>query len=40
MTELDDAIKKLLKINKIEYDNSAILEGFDVLTKLMKSKVI
>ncbi|MHB8128421.1 MAG: polysaccharide pyruvyl transferase family protein, partial [Mobilitalea sp.] len=39
MSELEEAIKKLLKNDKIEYDNSAILEGFDVLTKLLKSKV-
>jgi exopolysaccharide biosynthesis predicted pyruvyltransferase EpsI/glycosyltransferase involved in cell wall biosynthesis len=40
ITELEDAIKRLIKINKIEYDNSIILEGFEVLTKLVKSKVM
>ena len=39
MSELDEAIIKLNKIDKIIYDNSAILERFDVLTKLLKSKV-
>ena len=39
MDELEEAVKKLLKVEEIEYDNSTILEGFDVLTKLLKSKV-
>ncbi len=39
MSELEEAIGKLLKLETISYDNSNILEGFDVLTKLLKSKV-
>ena len=39
MSELEEAISKLLRIDTISYDNSYILEGFDVLTKLLRSKV-
>ncbi|MDF2545102.1 MAG: glycosyl transferase family 2, partial [Herbinix sp.] len=39
MSELEEAVKKLQLIKKVEYDNSIILEGFDVLSKLLKSKV-
>jgi pyruvyl transferase EpsI len=39
LSELEETIEKLLKINKLEYDNSDILVGFDVLTKLLKSKI-
>ncbi len=40
MSELEEAIRKLQRIEKIEYDNSNILEGFDVLSRLLKSKVM
>lgn len=39
MTELEEAIKSLLKIERIIYDNSIIVEKFEVLTYLLKSKV-
>jgi pyruvyl transferase EpsI len=38
--ELEEAIQQLSIIDKIEYNNSSILEGFDVLTKLIKGQVI
>ena len=36
ISELEEAVQKLLTIDKIEYDNSNILEGFEFLTKLLK----
>ncbi len=39
LSELEEAIRKLQKIERITYDNTTILEEFDVLTKLLKSKV-
>ncbi len=39
LSELEEAIKKLLIIERIVYDNLAIHEGFDVLTKLLRSKI-
>ncbi|TAH73742.1 MAG: hypothetical protein EWM47_02440 [Anaerolineaceae bacterium] len=39
MAELEEAVSKLLRINRIVYDNSFILKKFDALTILLKSKV-
>lgn len=37
ISELDERIVELSKIEKIEYDNTNILKGFDALTKLISS---
>ncbi|MBP1756103.1 MAG: glycosyl transferase family 2 [Firmicutes bacterium] len=39
LSELDGAIKKLLQIETVIYDNSTILGEFDILTKLLMSKL-
>ena len=39
MTELEGAVKSLLNIERIIYDNSLLVEKFQALTMLVKSKV-
>jgi exopolysaccharide biosynthesis predicted pyruvyltransferase EpsI/GT2 family glycosyltransferase len=36
ISELEGAMKELSEIEKIEYDNSSILEGYEALTKILK----
>ena len=38
MSELEGAVNKVLEFKKKTYENNIILEGFDSLTKLLKSK--
>lgn len=38
MSELEGAVNKVLEVKKKIYENNKILEGFDLLTKLLKSK--
>ncbi|MDF2943975.1 MAG: glycosyl transferase family 2 [Herbinix sp.] len=39
-SELEEAVHKLSRIDKKEYDNTSILEGFAVLTKQLRNNVV
>jgi pyruvyl transferase EpsI len=38
ISELEEAVQEFLRIEKIEYDNSSIREGFGVLTKFLQEE--
>ncbi|MDF2945091.1 MAG: glycosyl transferase family 2 [Herbinix sp.] len=38
VSELDEAVQEFSRIKNIEYDNSGIMEGFDVLTKILQEE--